>query len=148
MTNNKYNLVCIGSVFLASFIAGWTIMFAVNIHNKYSALQETKDVSSVTRFSRAIIVKSVDRDNRTLIANTFRGRGIYDRIQVLVPKEAKIERQTPLIENGVIIGFSSPIPASFEELAPDVRGFISVNVDKDGQFVAQSILIGDPFPRP
>lgn len=148
MTNNKYNLVCIGGVFLASFIAGWIIVFAAGIYNKYSSLQEEKLSASLTSFGRAMVIQSIDFDNRTILASILRSRGIYDRIQVLVPKEAKIERQTPQIENGVIVGFSPLSPANFDELTPSMRAYINVNTDDEGRLIAQAILIGDPFPRP
>ena len=137
-----------GSVFLATLIAGWAIMFAVNIYNKYSALQEEKPPASITSFGRAMVIQSIDFDNRTISAGILRSRGIYDQIQVFVPKETRIERQTPRIENGVIVGFSPLSPATFDELVPNMRGYININVDKDGMFVARAILIGDPFPRP
>lgn len=122
-------------------------MLAVNIYGQYSVLLQSKNIAQLDSFNRAFVVQSIDTGRREIIALSLRNRGVYDRILFFIPKDAKIQRQTPRIENGVVTGFSPIVPATFEELLPGVHGYAYIRTDNDGRFVAQSILIGDPFPR-
>ena len=100
-------------------------------------------------YTSPILVQSIDATHTTMTA-VVRHRITNETVpyQFEISATFKIERQDPIIKDGVIVGLKPPTPATLDDLVPGTRGVALLSVIPSGTTVIEYLLIGDPFPRP
>jgi hypothetical protein len=110
----------------------------------------TRIPTSPSRTSVAYLtVISIEPATRTLLARVRSQTTISDLdTRLYLPEVLKIERQDPILQDGVMIGVQPIAPADMSEVQPGARGVGVISMDDNGRAQLSYLLIGTPFPRP
>jgi len=158
MNAGKKPVVFTTILVIVSLSLGASLMLNVKLYGAYRLAQDSllhlrksKDVQTVIdTYARLVTVLAIDQEAGVVLAET-RDALINESSSFIffLTNETTIEQHTPVIEDGVVVGFHNEGQATADHISVGDSLFVRLMLDSEqGRFIGLNIAIGDPFPRP
>lgn len=144
--NVRYTTVFLTTLTVAlAFALGVSLTFIVRIYDVAE-----KDLVLTTGFYKRIVTLDNIDLSRGVIGATTVDREIARVRQFIfsVDERTQFQKQSPIFENDVIVGYSPLENISPTELREGDEAFIRLQTLEDGRLYSSVILIGRPFTQP
>lgn len=143
----KTKVLLLAIIFSMGTISGVSIFFMSKFYTKTLEQNEVQ-LSNDISYTRIMRIDEIDNSTKLIRATLLdRKVGTQRNVVFSVTEETTIERQDPILKNDVIVGASSIIPLSLENLSVGDEILVRLGAQADGALYARHIIHGTPFPR-
>lgn len=100
-------------------------------------------------YQESVVITSVNTTAKTIIAQVRSSTaGQFIPTILRYGDDLEVTRRDVIIQNGVIVGLTDPIPLTVSDLVAGTNGIANIHIDKSGEIQLRKIVIGVPLPRP
>ncbi len=132
------------TVFVLAFLLGSVSIYTLTLYNQVTDIKEQQTAqNNIGYYKRFVRIENIDVENNVIGAVSI-DRDVYqvNRLLFSVTETTLIERQEPILDNDVIIGFTPVTKLSISDLAINDEAIVRVSVSAEGKLIANNILLG------
>ncbi len=132
------------TVFVLAFLLGSVSIYTLTLYNQVTDIKKQQTAqNNIGYYKRFIRIENIDVENNVIGAVSI-DRDVYqvNRMLFSVTETTRIERQEPILDNDVIVGFTPVTKLSISDLAINDKAIVRVSVSAEGKLIASNILLG------
>lgn len=139
-------LMCVSFLIATVIDAGFGFL---RVRSQY-AMDIARLPTSPTRvFTTYVTVTSIDQESNILVARIRSiATGTDLDVRLKIPPSFIVNRQDPIIQDGIMTGVMPIAPADRTEITFGTHGLGMISTSDEGEMYITYLLIGEPFPRP
>lgn len=137
-------------IIVLSCVSGALFIFQLNSQSTILELRKNEAIrTDIGTRKRLIIVENIDL-SKGQIGARVQDEPLHDQMRIVfrVDEHTKLQKQVPLVENGVVVGFEELELLPLSALKPGDQLFGRFQIDRAGIPYASIMILGSPFVLP